>query len=407
MPKDIILIRHGETEANAADVWQGHGDSPLSDTGREQVDRLGERLRGWSFDVAVSSDLGRAVATAAAVSDSFEALSRWREANIGTWEGLTREQIAESHADGLTALARREDVRMGGGESYAEFTARVQAALDALLDRLDDGQRAAVVAHGGVIGSIIRNVLGIDGRRPRAVVRLGNTSLTTIRVFPDGERQVVSYNDRSHLNGAASGRAELWLVRHGQSEANLGDRWQGTTDSPLTPEGRRQAQRLAEWGLPVDAVYTSPSTRARSTAAPIAASRGVEAITRPDISEFHFGDWEDLTTEEIIASRPDEWQRLMEGGEDLPRGSTGETFAQVAERMQAAVTDVHSRHGDAPVGVVTHGSATRALVASVLGLDFAHHRRLALPDNTAVSRVKVRNPRMVLDSYNLTPHLEG
>lgn len=108
-----------------------------------------------------------------------------------------------------------------------------------------------------------------------------------------------------------------------------------------------------------------------------------------------------------MASRPDEWQRVIIDAEDLPRGGDGDTWAGVAERMSAAVSDVASRHEDATAGVVTHGGATQALVGTILGLEFDKRLRLAVPDNTSVSRVRTDDGRLVLDSYNLTPHLES
>lgn len=407
MPIEITFLRHAETVANATGVWQGHGDTPLSDRGRMQVDELALRMRGRPYDLVVTSDLGRTIATAEGFTDRAEPDAAWREADIGSWEGLTREQIAEQHGEDLLAMSRRQDVRMGGGETYAEFAARIESALTATLARLEDGNRALVVAHGGVIGSIVRNVLDADGGGRRPATRLDNTSLTTIRFFDDGARQLSVFNDRAHLNGAAGGKGEVWLIRHGQSEANVANRWQGTTDGLLTAEGRRQAVRLAEWGLPLDAVYSSPLSRAMSTATPIAESRGTDPIARSDVKEFHFGAWENLTTEEIMASRPDEWQRVIIDAEDLPRGGDGDTWAGVAERMSAAVSDVASRHEDATAGVVTHGGATQALVGTILGLEFDKRLRLAVPDNTSVSRVRTDDGRLVLDSYNLTPHLES
>ena len=408
MAVEITFIRHGETEGNRAGLWQGHTDTPLTERGREQAALLGARLRGRPYDLVVSSDLGRAMATAEQVNGGFEKEPGFREADIGGWEGLSTTEIEDRFPGQLQAMREVGDVKLGGGESYPEFAGRVEETLAKTLARLDDGERALVIAHGGVIGTIVRNTLGGRGGKRRPVSRIVNTALNVVR-FDDGDRrQLVAFNDASHLNGdaRASGNGSVWLVRHGETEANVEHRWQGITDGSLSGEGRRQADRLAEWGLPLDVVYSSPLRRARATAAVLAASVGAEQGERADLAEMAFGEWEDLTMTEIAARWPDEFGRIYEDDVDLPRGGTGETWAGAGRRLGTAVADLAATHPGKAVGVVTHAGATRSYVCSLLGLDFTARHRVASPVNTSFTRVEMMEGRPILGAYNLAPHLE-
>ncbi len=411
MPVQIDLVRHGETESNRAGRWQGQGDSPLTSVGVGQARRLGERLAGTRYDLVVSSDLGRALATAAAVTPRAEPDAAWREADIGDWEGLTTAEVMAAFPDEIGSWATDASVRLGGGESYGEMVDRVTSAFDKLLARLDDGARALVVTHGGVIGSLLAQILGYrrtPGNRPLA--RLANTAISTV-VADDGTRQIASFNDVHHLDGelrdpAADG-ALLHLIRHGETVANREGRWQGVTDGDLSGAGLHQAERLARWHDGVAAVYSSPLRRARETAGPMARRHEVEHRIVPGLAEMAFGDWEDHTPEAIAARWPDDWARIYVGGEDAPRGGSGETYAGVAARMGEAIAGIAANHPEGRVAVVSHGGAIRAYVTSLIGVGFQQRHRLAEPRNTAVSRLAVGNgrPPMLVD-YNLVPHLD-
>ena len=412
MSIDITFIRHGETVANEAAIWQGQGDSPLSARGRRQVRRLGARLASRPFDLVLASDLGRAAATASAAFATYETDKAWREADTGTWEGMTSEQVRQLFPEEYQALVEGKEVRIGGGETYDELAGRIDEAVRALVDRVDEGARVAVVSHGGAIGAVVGGVLGLRRRtRPWPIDRLANTSLTTVRFAADGSAQLAVFNDAAHLDGdlspaAASGRRVV-LIRHGETDANASGRWQGRTDGLLSPAGRRQADRLAGWHPGIDRVYTSPLRRARDTAHALVTRDGVDLVERPDLMEIHFGEWEDRTPEDIESGWPDSYRSIYVDGTDLPRGGHGECWEDAASRIDRVVAEICD--GDEPtlVGVVTHGGASRAYVARLLGIPFAERSRLGPIANTAMSHLAVTSRGPVLTDYNLTPHLES
>lgn len=404
MAKEIALIRHGETDANAAGVWQGTSDSPLTAAGERQVELLSERLASEPHDLLVSSDLGRAVGTARALGDP-EIDSRWRELHLGDWEGLSREEITARDSDLEASLGSGRDIAFGGGEKVSEMIDRLLEAFSGLVDRLDDGERALVVGHGGALLTLISVLLGVDTRG--RVLRLSNTGLTRVHI-DDPDPAVAVFNDTTHLPGdpvrAEEGSTHVVLVRHGETVANREGRWQGHTDGELTPRGIEQARALAARMPRLEALYASPLARALETARLLADGNGVVPREEHDLAELSFGAWDLMTTTEIAAVDPNGFAEIA-AGNDVARGGTGETFATVAERVGGAIDDLAVRHRGKTIGVVSHGAATRAYVTRILGLEFAKRRRLALLHNTAMARVVYGARGPALAAWNLTPHL--
>ncbi|MGD9373963.1 MAG: histidine phosphatase family protein, partial [Desulfobacterales bacterium] len=101
----LMVIRHGETVWNAEERFQGHGDSPLTETGRIQVTALGRRMQDFQFDALISSDLGRTQETASIIAEftghSVGIDSRLRERNYGVLEGLKIHDIKTRYSDVL------------------------------------------------------------------------------------------------------------------------------------------------------------------------------------------------------------------------------------------------------------------------------------------------------------------
>ncbi len=183
----------------------------------------------------------------------------------------------------------------------------------------------------------------------------------------------------------------LLLVRHGETEWNQENRWQGQADVPLSETGRAQAQRLAQRlraeGRPVRAIYASDLSRAFHTAEILGEALGVSPL--PDVAwrEMDIGVWSGLTTAEVIARHTAEWERLR-AGEDLPRGG-GETFAQFQGRVLRSAERIRETHAGEQVVIVTHGGAVRAFLLHCRGLDVSQFRQIDKIGNTGVSEVTI------------------
>ena len=195
---EVCLVRHAQSVSNAKGVWQGQGDSPLSDVGRAQVEGLGRALDQERYDLVVSSDLSRATETAAAAAAEIEQDAVWREIDVGDWEGLSMEEVAERFPEQIAALKARRTFAIGGGETWPEVFRRADTALDALRRRMPGGGRILVFTHGGIIAAILAGLLRVREQFPWPLGRMRNTGRTTLRLWPS-RVELVSHNDDSHV----------------------------------------------------------------------------------------------------------------------------------------------------------------------------------------------------------------
>lgn len=226
-PIRVTLVRHGQSEANLSQRWQGQGDSPLTEYGQQQARLVGQRLSKRTYTRVVASDLQRASETARATGFAFERNPAFREFDIGAWEGLTREQVEERFPDEMQRLKHGEDVPLGGGESYAAFARRIDEALSALRSDLEPGDHALVVCHGGVIAAVLSGALGLRDSRGWALARVANTAITEL-AFTDEGALLHVFNDTLHLRALGEWPAHadvagmVGLVCEALPEAGLG-----------------------------------------------------------------------------------------------------------------------------------------------------------------------------------------
>ncbi len=404
MTLEITLVRHGESEANAAGLWQGQGDARLSDEGHSQAQALGARLAARSFDRVVSSDLIRASGTGILAGLQPEPMEGWRETDLGMWDGLTFDEVRGGFIDDLRAIRRGEDVPFGKtGETLEEFEVRVLAAFDDLAEDVGEGS-AIVFTHGGVIDALVGRALGRPSGR-RAVPIATNTALTVFRGRP-GRMRLATFNDYGHLgreagflaHQRAEGSPIIGFLRHGVTHANKEQRVQGQSGSGLHPEGAAQARAFADWYGPVDTVYTSPLERATETATYIA--NGTPLSTSDELAEMSFGAWEGLGYEEML-SHPDA-HKIWSDGEDLPRGGTGESFGQVQQRVRRFLDSILIPSGKRVVAV-SHGGTILALAAAITDRGFDIARSVETAGNACMTHVVITETGPMLADYSVGP----
>jgi len=187
--------------------------------------------------------------------------------------------------------------------------------------------------------------------------------------------------------------AELWLVRHGETEWSASGRHTSHTDLALIDAGRAAAQRLA----PVLAarqfalVLTSPLSRARETAA---LAGFPDAVVDDDLHEWDYGELEGLTSDEIRARGEDFADWTIWSG-PVPGGETG---AQVAARADRVLSRADTAGGD--VLCFGHGHALRVLTAVALGFDATAGAHFAL-DPATVNVVGWEHDARALRLWNL------
>lgn len=161
----------------------------------------------------------------------------------------------------------------------------------------------------------------------------------------------------------------LLVVRHGRTEWNATDRFQGQADIPLDEVGRAQAAAMASVVATErpSVIWSSDLGRARETAGALSAVTGVAVQVEPAFREIFTGDWEGLTGEEIRARWPGDWTR-WQSGEDIPRAGGAETRGEAGRRFGDALVPVADAVPDGGCAVVVgHGTAMRAGMAHFIG----------------------------------------
>ncbi len=196
----VLLVRHGETDWNREGRWQGQAGPGLNETGLWQARAVAERLASTGIDALYSSDLERALQTAAALTSrlGLEPLvdPDLREVDVGDWSGLTREQVLEQDPRGY-ARWRRGLSGWHGGETYAQMHARSVAALGRILIA-HERQSVAVVAHGGPIRALVSHVVGLPAEERQRLATGRNCSLTVLE-HSEERLVLVTFNEEHHL----------------------------------------------------------------------------------------------------------------------------------------------------------------------------------------------------------------
>lgn len=196
---------------------------------------------------------------------------------------------------------------------------------------------------------------------------------------------------------------ELVLVRHGETLWHAENRYAGSSDVALTERGAAQGRELAEWASArreFAAVFCSPLSRCRQTAAPAAEAAGLPLRCEPRLRELHFGDGEGMTREEMRHAFGDRLAAFHRDPAASPLPG-GEAPAAAAERGLAALHDIAAAHPDGTVLVVSHNTLIRLLLCSVLGIQLSEYRR-TFPElaNTAPTTLRLREGQWSLIGFN-------
>jgi len=187
--RTVILWRHGRTQWNAEQRFQGQSDIPLDEVGRAQAVRAASMLATLKPSLIISSDLMRARETAEALGSlsgsQVIADERLRETFAGEWEGLTREVLETRFGPELAAWGRDSTVRPGTtGETRLEVAERMVAAIDEHVATLDADGVLVVATHGGAARSAICRMLELPHHTWGALGVLTNCSWSVLAESP-------------------------------------------------------------------------------------------------------------------------------------------------------------------------------------------------------------------------------
>ncbi len=199
---------------------------------------------------------------------------------------------------------------------------------------------------------------------------------------------------------------KLLLARHGLTDWNAANRFQGQTDLPLNHTGVEQARALARRLAreEIGSIYSSDLQRAAETARAIVGYQKCSILFDPRLRELHFGAWEGMTYDEIRQNGParaKEWEASP--GEVKPPG--GETFTQLIERVRPFLQEILEKHGQQTILLVAHGGPLQVLVCLALRLSADRYWQFHIAPGS-LSELGFYPAGAMLNSLNDISHLE-
>lgn len=199
----LIAFRHGQTDWNLQQKFQGHSDIPLNDTGRSQALELSRALSSERLDVILSSDLSRAIETASIVNTFHQAplltSHNLRECNLGDLEGMIVADVLkvigeERYNAWFTPAAPETDLSFPGGESKTDMMKRLKSHLKAHIVANPHHQNLGISTHAGVVRELLFH--STNGPTGRTVVKNCGIYRFDYDVFEDA---LVWLNREEHI----------------------------------------------------------------------------------------------------------------------------------------------------------------------------------------------------------------
>jgi broad specificity phosphatase PhoE len=193
--QELLLVRHGQSTANAKGIWQGQMEFPLSESGRAQAALAGRGLSDEPFEGLYSSPLSRAFETAEIIrvrtgfAGEVVTVEGLSERNGGILEGYTwaeQERRNPVLARKFLAIPEEERWTLVGAETDEEVIARFEVALSSIRANHPGGARIVVVSHGGVMRAFLRKLFGPEVLP--STQRAANASITRLQWDQMGPR---------------------------------------------------------------------------------------------------------------------------------------------------------------------------------------------------------------------------
>ncbi len=198
------------------------------------------------------------------------------------------------------------------------------------------------------------------------------------------------------------------LVRHGESQANLENRFAGQIDIPLTKTGKKQAECTGEYlkNEKIDVFYSSQLSRAHETACAVAKHHNLPVTKLKGLNEINGGEWENKTYPQIAATFPENyktWNTII----GLTQCNGGENVLEVQKRVYATIKEIAEKNPGKTVFIGFHGMALRAFICKVLNVSLTKmHSDSCWASNASVTYVDYENGKFTLIEHSFDKHLE-
>ena len=198
----------------------------------------------------------------------------------------------------------------------------------------------------------------------------------------------------------------IYLVRHGQTAWNKEEVFRGRADVSLNEAGLREASLAAEYfrGMEIQAIYSSPLSRAWQTAQKIGEVVRREIAPLDGINDMCFGTWEGQSLRDVQKNDGERYTQWREAPH-LVKIPGGESLDEVRVRAMAALEEVVRSHVGTSVILVSHRVINKVLICGILGLDNSHFWQIG-QDTTAINLIQHRHGTYILSLMNESCHLK-
>ncbi|WP_267383032.1 histidine phosphatase family protein [Cyanobacterium sp. uoEpiScrs1] len=435
MATRVIIVRHGQSNYNVQKLIQGrNNESVLTEKGRQDAQKVGNSLSPLSIDVMYCSPLQRAQATAEIIHSylhsrpSLSSINQLMEIDLPLWEKQSKLEVAKRFKTEYQFWKERpHEFKMllstsEGEKEHFPVLSLYQQAKKFWHEIIPQHREKTllIVAHNGINRCLIMSAIGVSPEYYHSIQQ-SNCCINILNFSGNfGESvQLESLNQTFHLeNPIPSTRCEknnlrLLLVRHGETEWNRESRFQGVRDIPLNKNGKKQAQKTANFlkGVSLNFAVSSPMLRPKETAEIILQyHEGVKLELKPQLQEICHGLWEGKLESEIEIDFPGLLNKWKESPETVQMPE-GENLQQVWDRATICWNQIVEDYSNTTEGktviVVAHDAINKVILCHLLGLkprDFWNIKQ----GNGSVSIIDYPQGikgTSILQAINLTSHL--
>lgn len=203
---EIYFIRHGETLWNTLKIFQGSSDSPLTELGISQAEKLSKKLKDIEFTDFYSSPMGRTIQTTKIImgdrKQKIKFIEEFKEISMGDIEGVPRSEFEEKYPKEFYDFFNNPvdyDPKVYHGENYYEVIERVKKGLDKLLSYLNINDKVVVVTHGVTLKALFHIITKEKMDELGAAKVPQNTSISIVK-YENGKFNIEVFSDTSHLD---------------------------------------------------------------------------------------------------------------------------------------------------------------------------------------------------------------
>lgn len=203
---EIYFIRHGETLWNTLKIFQGSSDSPLTELGISQAEKLSKKLKDIEFTDFYSSPMGRTIQTTKIImgdrKQKIKFMEEFKEISMGDIEGVPRSEFEEKYPKEFYDFFNNPvdyDPKVYHGENYYEVIERVKKGLDKLLSYLNVNDKVVVVTHGVTLKALFHIITKEKMDELGAAKVPQNTSVSIVK-YENGKFNIEVFSDTSHLD---------------------------------------------------------------------------------------------------------------------------------------------------------------------------------------------------------------